>query len=304
MLSDQQIILISNNYLRNAVSLETNTAIDYIHTIMIIGSYCQPLTIRKNSDIDLIFILDDKYFENYNDFKINYSTNFIVYEDKQITLPIDIKAYSISSFRKEMYHGSLTRVFAITNAYRILCKENDSIEEILLDAEERLNICVKETKKTLSSLNTEYEISNLSNYFNDSLSNLLSEKLDSNTILVQLRFHEYLKDLLVQFQKILFSTDIKNIKNTFKLDECIKNFLIFKNIDGTRLIDFNKYFIDVRFKQLLDDLNAILSHKYGGPYRNIINESYKCIDNAFITYIGYSLANSKSHYKYFSYMSI
>jgi hypothetical protein len=304
MLSDETIIDISTDYFKNVISKKLQLKIKSIHTIMLIGSCVQPLTMRKKSDIDLVFFLDDDYFDSPKNFKALYQTNVVKHNKKEINLAVDIKLYSLSSFQQEMYHDSLTRVFAILNAYKIIYSENSFVQDTLMDATERMDLSIQLGKEQLEKIDIVAEVENLENYFNDALSVLLSEKLKTNLALSYLRLYEYLKEFIVQYQRVLFAKDIQRNCNTKLMNEHIKNLLVFKNSDGTRLLDANKYVVDERVKILVANLHKALEKSGTISFDKLVNSLFGCINDAFKKDIGYSILNDKKRYAYFSYTTV
>ena len=300
MFSNKELVSISHKYLKNKISNKLNIEIDSIHTIIKIGSCVYPITMRKKSDIDLVYFLEDKNLDCPKIFKAGYQTNSINYQQKVLTIPIDVKLYSIASFREEMYHGSLTRAFAILNAFKIIYSKDNTIRKIISDAEKRIYLTVNLTKDNLKKLNIPDEMKNIENYFNDALSVLLSEKIKDNLILINLRLFEYLKDFIIQFQRILLAIDIQNQSNLNNINAYIRNLIVFKNSDGTRLLDHKKYLLDSRVKTSLKDLNSIFMKSDSFSIQQLIASIFNCISSSFFKHTGYSLLRTTKHYEYFS----
>lgn len=252
-LSDQEIIDISENYLRGRIESLIGFEIPNLESVLIIGSAVVPETIRRKSDLDLIFVLDDVCTGISKQFKYGYQTAL-----KNGCLPVDVLIYSVSSFDQELCWGSLTRTFAVLNAYKVLHSLNGKVEIILENAEERIRLSIEELKKHLASLDIAEEMKNLQNYFGIALSVLSSEKTRDNYLLVELRFIEFLKEMLIQYKQCLYASDIQSGLNNEQLNVCIRNFLIFRNYDGTRLLDPNKYYVDPRVFLLHNTLNEII----------------------------------------------
>ncbi|WP_139298258.1 hypothetical protein [Pedobacter hartonius] len=94
---------------------------------------------RKSSDLDLVVLVEDLLLNNPQDFLAHFMISHVEYNGEEINFPMDIQIYTISSFRKEMYYGSLTRVFAVLNAFQIIYAEDDCAKQIIADADQRLN---------------------------------------------------------------------------------------------------------------------------------------------------------------------
>lgn len=304
ILSDNDLIYISQHSLKNKISEKLNITFDSFHTIMLIGSCVFPETMSDRSDLDIVLFLHDDVITHPGSFKAGVQTNTSGSTNGDNQLQVDAKIYTLSSFKNEMYHGSLTRVFAILNAFRIISAKNDYIINILSDAKERFDIYINLTIDQLAKIAIPNEISNLENYFRDARAKLDSGKIRTNYMLINLKLFEYLKEFIIQYQYILFAIDIQKNENQDKIREAIKNLLVFKNTDGTRLLDHTKYFVDKRIISFLSGINTILDEKRAIDYKTKINLIFNLMNAEFVKYTGSSLINNKSEYQYFSTIKI
>ncbi|WP_139298259.1 hypothetical protein [Pedobacter hartonius] len=135
-------------------------------------------------------------------------------------------------------------------------------------------------------------------YFNYAHSIILEEKIQQNSLLIYLQFSEYVKELLVQFQYVLFASDLQKNINSENIHVAVKNMTIFRNADGTRLLNFNKYFVDQRVIKLLDEINNVLKDN-----QKVMVERFDIvfglINDAFFTYTDYVIARKTNRYEYY-----
>lgn len=258
IMSDEEIVAISRRSIFKRLRELLPSKIPPLTAVILIGSSVQPATRRTHSDFDLVFVVDNEPKCDDENIKINFQTRHSL--DGTGSHWFDIKVYTEKGFRLEMLFGSLTRLFAVLNAYKILWQQSNVAGNILVQGEARMQACIREACDQLAAIDIEKERIVISNYFTEALSALNSEKIRHNTILVQLRFFEFLKQFIVQFQRILFALKIQNGHHQEgSLDEYLKNLLVFNNWDGTRLLDENKYPIEPRVFQLMKKINHVLS---------------------------------------------
>ncbi|WP_158795504.1 hypothetical protein [Pedobacter sp. L105] len=253
---------------------------------------------RKSSDLDLVVLVEDVLLNNPQDFLAHFLISHVEYNGEEINFPMDIQVYTISSFRKEMYYGSLTRVFAVLNAFQIIYAEDDCAKQIINDADQRLNNTIQFVINDIARLDIPQVMKNTEAYFNYAHLIILEEKIQQNSLLIYLQFSEYVKELLIQFQYVLFADDLQKNINSENMHVAVKNMTIFRNTDGTRLLNFNKYFVDQRVIKLLDDINKVLKNN-----QKVIVERFDLvfdiINDAFFTYTNYAIARKIERYKYF-----
>lgn len=298
VLHDKEILEIAFNTLRVKIQESTRQAMPAIESVVLIGSCVYPETTRKNSDIDLVLLVEDGFAGNFQEFKMNYRFPLDYPGNPAETPGIDALVYTVTSFKNEMAFGSLTRVFAILNAFRVLHSQNQLVEAILTLAEQRMQASVDLAKEELSQLSIDWELENLRNYYEVALSVLTSEKTSSDHLLVHLRLSEYLKELIIQFQRLVFASDIQQGRLNETLNRSIRNLLVFNNADGTRLLNPRKYYMDPRVIAFIRSMNAILSEN--NDLHLEIYSLFTEIDKAFVRQLNTSLSekeNKKPFYK-------
>lgn len=288
LLNDDFIVHLSENVLRQLIEMHSRKIIPELDAIIIIGSSVFKETRRKKSDLDLVFLIEDN--NNQELYKADYQLNRIPYENNLLAARFDIKIYTVNTFKKELYEDSLTKVFAILNAYKIIHSLSGAAEDIIATAAERMNENVLAARSHLEIIDIKTELLNLKNYFSEGREILLSEKISSNYTLLNLRLNEYLKDFLIQLQQLLFASDLQNKIGNTQLNSLVKNLLVFANNDGTRLLDENKYLIDARVNAVLEQLNLVLNANEDMSFK--ITESFNLINQAFLNYFATPVISS------------
>lgn len=302
MIDDTALIDLLQEYFCKKLAQKLDIPFESFHTIMLIGSSVQPETMSSKSDIDVVVFIEDHWAERPANFKAGMQTLY-KNQRKKIKLAVDIKIYTLCSFRNELYHDSLTRVFAILNAYRIIYSADNTVTEIIIDGNNRMNDCVELSIDHLKRMNVALEIKNLKNYFNNARSALQSERIRDNGLLLQLRLFEYMKEFIVQFQLICYAMDLKKGIQDHEIAPFVKNLMVFQNTDGTRLLDPGKYLLDSRVKELLTHINMEIFHSKPDLIAGI-NSLFDCINAAFIRQTGSPLLTDQENYEYFSYFKM
>lgn len=267
-----------------------------ILSVILYGSSAQPTTRHKASDIDIIVIIEDSELPLQEKFKF-------CYQNKVKTDLVDIKYYTEASFKKELYTGSFTRLFALLNAYRIIFDLNNQAKEIIKSAWVRMDTIVKKTEKDFALTDINQEAVTMQNYFSNIYNALNSEKLKDNELAINVSLFESCKLWLVQFQKLLFSKDLQSNPGLKIEKQLIMNLLLLNQTDGSRLLNYDKYMFDPRIKIIVEDINTTI--KLSIPTRLKVSAIYNILNDNFVHYFSIVLLDiNKPDKAYYSFQKI